>query len=84
MIGRTTCDACSASWNIVCCAGHNRASDPNCAPVLGLRSQRGKFALAMSNRIRWPALNTFAVDQRSILNLYGLPGSKSSGLSPLR
>ena len=38
------------------------------SPVFRLRSKRGKLLLLISTRIAWPALKTFEVTQRSIMN----------------
>src|SRR6266542_2480719 len=76
--GRTTCEACSASCTIVCCAVRSSASLPSGLPVLGLRSHLGKQLEVTCRRMRWPALNTLLVAHRSIVCSYGRFGSSRS------
>ena len=81
-IGSVTNAGLAASRNTVWCA--TRKSDsarpaPD-SPVPGLRSNRGKFELETSSRIRWPARKSCAVAARSISTRCGV----SAGTGRLR
>jgi hypothetical protein len=49
------------SWNTVLSATTRRRSRPIASPVLGFTSNRGKFELDTSSRIRCPGMNRLLV-----------------------
>jgi hypothetical protein len=59
--GTTTRDSRPRSWNTVLSATTRRRSRPIASPVLGLTSNRGKFELDTSSRIRCPGMNRLLV-----------------------
>jgi hypothetical protein len=61
MIGNTTRNSRPRSWNTVLSATTRRRSRPIASPVFGFTSNRKKFELDTSSRIRCPGIKRLLV-----------------------